>query len=57
MDDHIIQMSDIPPGLVLEDDVLRSVREAWERIVGDDVGMAFMNFEDREAVEGEEVDD
>ena len=38
----------IPPSLVLEDDVLRSVRRAWEDIVGDDIGDGFMNFKARE---------
>ena len=47
-------MSDVPPDPVLEDDVLRNVRETWELIIGDDVGRGFMTFEDREAVEDEE---
>ena len=47
-------MPDVPPGPVLEDDVLRNVRETWERIIGNDVGKGFLNFEDREPVEDEE---
>lgn len=57
MDEHIIQMPGVPPYLALEDDVLRNVRVAWERIVGDEVGRGFMNFEDRETEEGDEGDD
>ncbi len=53
-DDHIICMADIPPDLVLEDDVLRVVRETWERIVGDDAINGFMTFQDREGVEDDE---
>ncbi len=48
-------MPDVPPGPVLEDEVLRNVRATWERIVGDDdVGKGFMTFEDRAADVGEE---
>lgn len=39
------------PGLVLEDDVLKHVRAAWRRIVGEDEG--FMVFGEREGM-GEE---
>lgn len=57
-DEHVIPMSDVPPGPVLEDEVLRNVRAAWERIVGDDddVGRGFMIFEDRQEAgdDGEE---
>ena len=47
----------IPPGLVLEDDVLRSVRRAWEDIVGEDTGDGFMNFKEREGYGHEEEDE
>ena len=47
-------MTDISPDLVLGDEVLRNVRETWERIVGDDVGDGFMIFQDREGVEDDE---
>ena len=50
-------MSDVPPGPVLEDEVLRNVRATWERIVGDDIGQGFMKFEDRQEGEGEEGTD
>ena len=55
LNEHVIQMPDVPPGPVLEDEVLRNVRATWERIVGDDdVGKGFMTFEDRAADVGEE---
>ena len=55
--DKIITIPDIPPGFILEDDVLRDVRTVWERIVGEEKGDGFMNFADREDVdEGEEGD-
>lgn len=42
------------PGLVLEDDVLKHVRAAWRKIVGEDE--EFMNFGEREGM-GEEDGD
>lgn len=46
-----------PPGIALDDAVLRNVREAWAKINGGDDGK-FMLFEEREGVgdgdEGEE---
>ena len=53
-DDHIICMDDIPPELVLEDDVLGNVREIWERIVGDEAEDGFMIFKDREGIEDDD---
>lgn len=53
LDEHVIHMADVPPGPVLEDEVLRNVRATWERIVGDDTGQGFMKFEDRQEGEGE----
>ena len=52
---QILQLPDIPPGLALEDDLLRSVRTAWEHITGESGGM-FMQFAEREGMgnEGEE---
>ena len=50
-------MSDVPPGLVLDDEVLRNTRATWERIVGEDIGRGFMAFEDRQMGQGEEGDD
>lgn len=46
---HILQLPDMMPGLVLEDDVLKHVRAAYDRIVGDE-NAGFMSFEDREGV-------
>ncbi len=42
-----------PPGLALDDSVLRSVREVWARINGGDDG-TFMLFEEREGVGDED---
>ena len=46
-DDHILRLPDVAPGLALEDDVLRHVQAAYNKIVGGE-GAAFMIFEDRE---------
>lgn len=43
------------PGLVLEDDVLKHVRAAWRRIVGEDEG--FMVFGEREGMGEDGADD
>ncbi len=53
---HVLKFPDVDPGLVLEDDVLKHVRAAWQRITGDDEG--FMVFEEREGIgeEGAEED-
>ena len=45
--DHVLRLPDLAPGLALEDDVLKHVQTACNRIVGDE-GAAFMIFEDRE---------
>lgn len=52
---HILKFPDVDPGLVLEDDVLKHVRAAWRRIVGEDVG--FLVFEEREAMGEEGIED
>ena len=44
------------PGLVLEDDVLKHVRAAWRKIVGEGEDEEFMNFGEREGM-GEEDGD
>ena len=41
------------PGLVLEDDLLKHVRAAWRRIVGEDEEEGFLIFGEREEM-GEE---
>lgn len=54
---HVMQLPDLAPGLVLEDDVLKQVRAAYEKIMGEEEG-AFMTFEDREGqAEGDEGDE
>ncbi|KAL8916783.1 MAG: hypothetical protein Q9172_006125 [Xanthocarpia lactea] len=54
----IIHLQDLGPSLALEDEVLKDVRAAWERITaddGDDRG-AFMQFDNRVGIGGEEDD-
>ncbi len=55
---RILQLQDIPPGVSLEDDLLRNVRAAWEKITGGE-GEGFMQFADREGLgnEGDEEQD
>ena len=44
--DHVIELPDVMPSVALEDEVLRYVRTAYQRIVGEnDTG--FMKFDDR----------
>ena len=54
---HVLKLPDLNPGLVLEDDVLKHVRAAWRKIMGEDEG--FMIFGEREGMgeEGIEEDD
>lgn len=51
---RILQLPDLPPGLVLEDDLLRTVRDAWEKITGGDGD--FMQFAEREGLGDEDED-
>lgn len=51
---RILQLPDLPPGLVLEDDLLRTVRDAWEKITGGDG--EFMQFPEREELGDEDED-
>lgn len=53
--DHVLQLPDLAPGLALEDDVLKHVRAAYERIMGKE-GAGFMMFEDREGAAEEDND-
>lgn len=50
---HILRLPDLAPGFVLEDDVLKHVRAAYEKIVGDE-GAPFIVFEDREGQGGDD---
>ena len=51
--DHVLRLPDLAPGLELEDDVLKHVQAAYNRIIGDE-GAAFMVFEDREGTGGDD---
>ena len=44
---NVVQLPSVAPSFVLEDDILRDVRAAYESIMGDNAG-SFMNFDDRE---------
>ncbi len=44
---RVLQLPDLPPGLVLEDRLLRNVRATWEKIIGGN-GEGFMQFGERE---------
>ncbi len=52
---RILQLPDLPPGLVLEDDLLRTVRDAWEKITGGDG--EFMQFAERQGLGDEDEDE
>lgn len=56
-DPRMIQLPDLGPDLALEDSVLRNVKAAWEKIVGEDVEAGFMIFEDREGMGDEDEGD
>ena len=51
---HVLRIPDVDPGLVLEDDVLKHVRAAWRKIMGEYEG--FMIFGEREGM-AEEAED
>ena len=53
--DHTLRLPDLQPGLALEDDVLKHVQAAYNRIVGDE-GTAFMLFEDRDGTGDDDND-
>lgn len=48
----IFHLKDLSPSLALEDEVLRDVRAAWERITAEDGELrgGFLQFEDREEI-------
>ncbi len=50
----MLSLSDLGPDLALEDSLLTNVKEAWEKIVGEETGEGFLIFNDRE---GEDEDD
>jgi len=50
----VLQLPDLAPGFILEDGVLKHVRAAYQKIMGDE-GVPFMVFEDREG-QGDEED-
>ena len=53
--DHILRLPDVGPGLTLEDDVLRHVQAAYNKIIGEE-GAAFMIFDDREGTGDDDND-
>ena len=53
--DCILRLPDLQPGVALEDDVLKHVQAAYNRIVGDE-GTAFMLFEEREGAGDDDND-
>lgn len=52
---NVINLPSVPPGLAVDDSVLKTVREAWAKIMGGDDG-SFMLFEERSSV-GEAEDE
>lgn len=44
---HVLRLPDLAPGFALEDDVLKHVKAAYQKIMGDERA-PFMLFEDRE---------
>ena len=55
--DTVFLCQDVPPTLVLEDDVLRDVRSIWENITEKDTESAYMTFGDREGMDSGDNDD
>ncbi len=53
-----IRLQELTPSLALEDEVLKDVRAAWERITADDGDARgrFLLFEDREGLGGGDDD-
>ena len=48
-DGQVIIIPESPPGIALEDNILDTVRDIWQDIVGSEVEpQAFLQFEDRE---------
>lgn len=51
---QIILLPDLSPNLRVDDSLLDNVKDAWERIVGEEKGDGFMVFEDREGLSDDE---
>lgn len=51
---QIIILPDLGPDLAVDDSLLDNVKDAWEKIVGEEKGDGFMVFEDREGLSDEE---
>lgn len=51
---RIILLPDLSPNLVVDDSLLDNIKDAWERIVGEEKGDGFMVFEDREGLSDDE---
>lgn len=56
--EHIIHFPSLPLSLSFDDEVIETAREAWQKIMGDELAEApFMVFEDREAMANLDEDD
>lgn len=51
---QIIVLPDLRTNLVVDDSLLDNIKDAWERIVGEERGDGFMVFEDREGQSDDE---
>lgn len=51
---QIILLPDLSPNLIVDDSLLDNIKDAWERIVGEEKGDGFMVFEDREGLSDDE---
>lgn len=51
---QLILLPDLSPNLILDDSLLDNIKDAWERIVGEEKGDGFMVFEDRERLSDDE---
>lgn len=51
---QVILLPDLSPNLILDDSLLDNIKDAWERIVGEEKGDGFMVFEDRERLSDDE---
>lgn len=51
---QVILLPDLSPNLILDDSLLDNIKDAWERIVGEEQGDGFMVFEDRERLSDDE---